>query len=262
MTASSLAHLPTADPAREAVAPKPLATTTTGSLRYDCQPRSRGMITLAVTISAGVHAGILPGFGQAKKKPLPTKTETVNVIRLVIRELQELEESEAAPTDEAAGPSDVSVPMQQDFPQIPQPSDFVQQIDFATLVERPHFSQMKLLAIPKTFRSGSGKIVQNIGAIFNLSDVDRIPETVFQPPPSFPASMTRDGLSDPVVVEFVVDTQGRAINAVVVESLYSGFEDAAIVGVQRWKFPPGIRGGHKVNSRMRVPISLTLADQK
>jgi hypothetical protein len=40
----------------------------------------------------------------------------------------------------------------------------------------------------------------------------------------------------------------------VIDATYPGFEDAAIVGVMRWQFRPGIKGGKRVATRMVVPI--------
>jgi protein TonB len=144
--------------------------------------------------------------------------------------------------------------MQADLPQLPQPNDFIQPIDFSSLLERPDFSQTTLFSVPENIRRGSGKIAASIGTIFNLADLDRIPEAVFQPAPVYPLSMKRDGVTATVVVEFVVDVQGRAVNAMATESTHRGFEEAAVIGVQKWKFRAGLRGGRKVNTRMRVPI--------
>jgi protein TonB len=66
--------------------------------------------------------------------------------------------------------------------------------------------------------------------------------------------MKREGVTATVIVEFIVDTQGRAANAAATESTHRAFEEAAIRGVQKWKFRAGVRGGRKVNTRMRVPI--------
>lgn len=176
--------------------------------------------------------------------------------------MKDLEEPEPTELNDAPPSVDMAtlVPMQADLPQIPSPSDFVQQIDFSTLLERPDFSQVKVVAIPETFRGGAEKIAQKLGKIFNLADLDRVPEPVFQPAPAYPQAMKREGVSGVVVVEFIVDTDGRVIDAFAIESLYSGFNDAAVAGVRQWKFRAGIRGGHKVNTRMRVPIHFRLGE--
>lgn len=232
------------------------------SWRYDRRRRPRTMLVLATGISVALHAGLLLGVGSAPKKVPVTPAAEIPTIRLTIPEAKELEETEPVADDDRAAVTELStlVPMQADRPQIPYPSDFVQQVDFSTLIERPDFSQMKMFSIPESFRGGdTGKIAQNIGAIFNLADLDRIPEVVLQTPPIYPAAMEREGVECVVIVEFVVDTNGRAINAIVVESIYSGFNASSIAAVEKWKFRPGMRAGRKVNTRMSVPINFQLA---
>lgn len=245
------------DPAAKAT-PVPPA----GSWRYDGGRRSRSWLIVAACFSAALHVGLLFGITRAPKKPGAPAVAEVPAIRLTIPEVKELEEPEPASNEEPAlaAEAPTPMPMQADLPQLPNPADFVQQIDFSTLIERPDLSQLKLLVIPETIRGGSRKIAQSIGAIFNLGDLDRIPDAVFQPAPTYPFSMKREGIECTVIVEFIVDVQGRAVNAVVTESPHSGFNEAAIAGVQKWKFRPGIRGGRKVNTRMRVPIAFRLAN--
>jgi protein TonB len=242
--------------------PAPATSVAGGSWRYDSRPRSRTIVVVAALVSAGLHAGLLLGFGHAKTKTIPPKAEHVIALRLAIPEIKDLEEPEPVPNEDA-GRSDESflpVPMQADLPQLPKPNDFVQQIDFSSLIERPDFSQAKLFTIPENIRRESGKIAESIGTIFNLADLDRIPEPVFQPAPVYPMSMKREGVTATVVVEFIVDTQGRAVNAMVTDSTHRSFEQAAVMGVQKWKFRAGVRGGRKVNTRMRVPIVFTIEE--
>jgi len=150
--------------------------------------------------------------------------------------------------------------MQADLPQIPTPTDFVQQIDFSSLVERPDLSSVKLWTIPDNIRRG-GKSGEGFANIFNLADLDRAPVPVMQPAPIYPAAMKKLGASATVMVEFIVDVEGRVQNAVATESSYPSFDDAAVLGVQKWRFRPGLRGGAKVNTRMRVPILFHVTDE-
>jgi protein TonB len=225
------------------------------SWRYTCPRRSRVTLLLAIVISLAIHAGIFFGIG-ARRKLAPRAVEQ-NVIALTftIPQLKELEEPEPTPNDEGATKPDLGLPtpMQADLPQIPLPNDFVQQIDFSSLIEKPDLSPSKIWTIPENIqrvgRAGSG-----MGNVFNLSDLDRIPEPVMQPAPVYPMSLKAAGPTAKVIVEFIVDTQGRVVNPFAVESDYPGFDEAATTGVQKWRFRPGVRAGNKVNTRMRVPI--------
>ena len=239
---------------------RPRVTTASGSWRYETRRRSRVVILSSIAASLGLHAVILLGIGPPRPKAAPAAVEENNLIRLAIPDLKDLEEPEPVPTDNAT-PLDpgVLVPMQADLPQLPQPGDFVQQLNFASLIEKPDFSQIKIFVIPEHIRSGSG-LAQQIGKIFNLADLDRIPEPVLEPAPQFPFAMRREALTGTVMVEFIVDTYGNVLDPIVRDSTHHGFDDAALAGVGRWKFRPGYKGGRKVNTRMRVPIVFKFAD--
>lgn len=256
-------HLPTVITPTEMARPPALApspgTRFPGSWRYDCPRRSRRTLALAILISAALHAGLLVTGGRARKKPAPAPVDTVLAVALVMPEVEELEEPEPSLRDDADSATDagVPVPMQQDLPQLPQPSDFVQPLNFASLLDQPDFSRLKLLSIPENIRRG-GKPTDGLGNIFNLADLDRAPEPVFQPPPVIPTELRRAGLSATVRLEFVVDANGRVFNASVVESTDHRFDHAALTGVAKWKFKPGMKAGRRVSTRMAVPIVFTL----
>ncbi len=242
-------------PARPAAAPA------AGSWRYPDRRQPRVLVVLACLISASLHAGLFFGVTRAKPKVVAVQDENQTLIRLEIPQLKELEEPEPAPTEDTAPPQDnlVPVPMQADLPSLPQPHDFVQPLNFASLLEKPDLSKSNITAIPEHF-TRAGRIAESIGKIFNLDDLDRHPEPVLQPSPTYPISQRRDGLSANVIVEFIVDVNGRVLEPIVIDTTHQGFNDAAIAGVSRWKFRAGIKTGRKVNVRMRVPIVFKVLD--
>jgi TonB family protein len=233
----------------------------TGSAHYESPPRSRTFIAIATLLSLSIHTGIF--FGRIPRTAAPTKPQEERSIALTFTmpQLRELEEPETGPRDEIDTKPDLGVPtpMQADLPQIPLPTDFVQTIDFSSLIERPEINLSKIWTVPESIRRG-GKTSGGPGNIFNLSDLDRVPEPVMQAVPIYPQSMKAAGVSARVVVDFIVDTGGSVLNAVVLETTHPGFDAAAVTGVQKWKFRPGVREGRKVNTRMRVPIIFSLTD--
>jgi protein TonB len=150
--------------------------------------------------------------------------------------------------------------MQADVPQLARPTDFVQQLNFASLLEQPDFSKLSIYVVPENIQSSGRNLAEQFGRIFNLNDLDRVPEPVLQPAPAFPVALRREVDTARVVVEFIVDVHGQVLHPVVIESTHVGFEDPALRGVGRWKFRAGVKAGRKVNTRMRVPILFRLLD--
>ena len=170
--------------------------------------------------------------------------------------------AQPSPNDTDPTPVDLSipVPMQADLPALARPTDFVQALDFSSLLERPDMKDAKISVIPDHIRRGVD-LREKIGNIFNIGDLDRPPEPIIQQAPLFPFNLKREAIQGRVRVEFVVDTEGRVHNPFVVESSHPGFEEAALVGVSRWKFRAGIKAGRKVNTRMQVPILFKILDE-
>jgi protein TonB len=231
-----------------------------GSWRYHAGSSQRNLVIIAALSSAAVHALVLYGFGHEQKKSAAAPSEPLAIIRLAIPDLKEIEEPEVVPTDEVIQPTDLAtlVPMQADLPQLARPNDFVQAINFTSLLEKPDFSNVNIAVIPENFRGGR-KLAESIGKVFSLADLDRIPEPVLQTVPVYPFNLRRDGVEGKVQVEFIVDTDGRVRDAFAVASTNAGFEESAVIAVSKWKFRPGMKEGRKVNTRMAVPVVFTLA---
>jgi len=243
-------------------APQRPGPSATSAVRYHGRTNSRIARIAAIVVSAGLHAALLLGIGPPQSKVnVGLHEEKTAIIRLVIPEIKELEEPDPTPVANDAPPDPgVLVPMQADVPQLAHPSDFVQPLNFASLLDQPDFSKINVYAIPENIRSSGAKLAEQLGRIFNLADLDRAPEPVFQPAPLFPVPMRREAQSATVAIEFVVDSYGRVLDPVVFDSTHHGFDEAALVGVSRWKFRPGTKAGRKVSTRMRVPIVFTIAE--
>lgn len=232
-----------------------------GSWRYATPKNSRARTLAAVLISAAIHGAIF--FGLPHRAPVKIQREKDNsppMIALVMPKLQELDEPEPVAKEDTPPPElGAMAPMQADVPQVPKPGDFVQQLDFSSLLPRPDLGDVKMFTIPEHINR-TGKGPGGFGKIFDLSDLDRVPEPVFQPAPAYPPTLRREGLKVKVIVDFIVDVDGRVVNPVIFDSEHSAFNDPAILGVAKWKFRAGVRAGTKVNTRMRVPIIFTVVD--
>ena len=93
-----------------------------------------------------------------------------------------------------------------------------------------------------------------LAEIFSLADLDQKPHPLFQAPPAYPAEMRQRKTQGQVTVLFVVDAMGRVQLPKIEASSHPAFEKPALDAIRQWRFEPGMRGGQKVQSRMRVPI--------
>ncbi len=70
----------------------------------------------------------------------------------------------------------------------------------------------------------------------------------------YPAAARSDDVEGDVGVEFVVDREGRVLEARVARAAGHGFDDAALTAIRRYRFSPAQRDGHAV--RVRMPWSV------
>ncbi|WP_221028814.1 energy transducer TonB [Actomonas aquatica] len=97
-------------------------------------------------------------------------------------------------------------------------------------------------------------------AAINFGQLDRIPETRLRVSPRYPERMRRDGVEAEVIITFVVDTQGRVVEARADERAPWEFAREAEKAVLRWRFEPGTRKGRPVSFRMSVPLLFAIRD--
>lgn len=91
---------------------------------------------------------------------------------------------------------------------------------------------------------------------------DVLPKPIFQPAPVYPPQLRDSGFRGDVLVDFVVDREGRVTQAHVVRSLNPAFDDAALEALRRWKFEPGTKGGVPVRVAERIPIGFRLTGER
>jgi TonB family protein len=208
-----------------------------------------------MVIAASAHAFGLLGFNEKRPEIKSAYEEEETTIMMVMPPLEDLEEIELVESDGPREEIEAAsfVPMLADVPSATIDTAFVQKIDYSSLAPRPDFDGAKVVTIPAGQRTG-GVQPDQLKNIFNLADLDRVPEPVFQPPPVFPRTLKNEVSRATVTVEFIVGAEGKVTWAKVIDATYPGFEDAAIVGVMRWQFRPGIKGGKRVATRMVVPI--------
>jgi periplasmic protein TonB len=137
------------------------------------------------------------------------------------------------------------------LPELPQPvrlDAITQPIEIVP----PNSNLKPMLKIPP---GGGGDTASKV---FNLDVLDQVPVAKHQVPPAYPSQARRDGRSGDVLVDFIVYTDGNVRNAFAAHSSGRVFEEPAVEAVSKWRFRPGMKGGHAVLTHMQVPIVFSL----
>ncbi|AOS44512.1 Gram-negative bacterial tonB protein [Lacunisphaera limnophila] len=209
---------------------------------------------MSVLVSAGLHALVLLGFNHRAPPPPPVIVDDGPLIQMVMPDIEEEEEKPVETLDdmvEADAPA-ISVPMLVDVPTIVPVDAFVQPLDFTPVVTVDPNS-VRMSAIPVNIARGSGT-GEKLGKIFDISQLDRQPQAVFQPAPVFPVDLKSTYSESAVTMEFIINTKGEVLMPRAVASQHRRFEEAAIAGLLKWKFKPGAKGGRPVNTRTQITI--------
>jgi periplasmic protein TonB len=233
-----------------------------GLWKYPDVRRTPEVLWLAIFISLNAHLLLFFGFNDNEPPAPEVIADEGPVIQMAIPDLKDEDEEKPVEeiSDAEADPDPgVVVPMLADVPTIVPMDAFTQKVEFQPAVQADT-SGPKLTAIPvKIARSA---VVEKLGKIFDLSQLDRAPVAIVQPPPVFPSNLKREYPEATVTVGFIVDAKGDVVAPYVVSSTYYGFEPAALQGVEKWKFRPGIKSGRKVNTRMLIDIKFKVTDSK
>ena len=225
-----------------------------GTIRYrGIPPRSR-IPWLAVLISMGLHAvGLLAFNGRVavKKHVVVDDSPTAMLMMPDLSEKDEEKPQELTDDEPLAAPA-VQVPMLADIPTMVPVNAFTQLVD-PTVPMRSEAAINSVIAIPVNIQRGRPD-TSKIKDLFNIADLDRIPEPIVQTPPAFPYGLKEEAPTARVRLGFIVSSRGDVIMPYVISSTHRGFERPALDAVMKWKFKPGMRGGRKVNTRVEQPI--------
>jgi protein TonB len=234
------------------------ATSRAGDWYYHGLPKPGRLSWPAILFSLSVHGLLLWGGGDrpALRPVVVVKDEAI--IQMVMPDLPDEEEKPVEELEEAIElDPGVVVPRLVDLPSaVDLNTAFVQPLDMSVTLQTG-LDTASLTSIPLKIAPG-GPRAGGMKDLFNISQLDRVPEPIVQPPPQFPVQLKKDVDRAEVVVEFIVDSKGNTRDVHVVSSTHPGFEFAAVEGVNKWRFRPGMKTGRKVNTRMMVPIRFTV----
>lgn len=230
------------------------------TIRYYGIPQKAGALWVGIAISVGLHAFVLLGFNRHAVARKTVVAEAPVEQMLMMPDLNDPEEDkpkELNDDDQITAPA-VSVPMLADvLLQVPVDANFIQQLD-PTVPMKSDPMAGKLLAIPVNIQHGRPD-ESGIKNLFNISELDRVPEPIVQAQPDYPFELKRAGIDGRVRLGFIVDSQGNVILPYIVSATNTGFERAAVDAVKKWKFRPGMKNGRKVNTRVEQPIDFKVS---
>ena len=96
------------------------------------------------------------------------------------------------------------------------------------------------------------------GGVFRVGGGVSQPTVIYKVDPEYSEEARKAKYSGSVLLQIVVDTEGRARDILVVKSLGMGLDEKAVEAVQKWKFKPGMKGGQAVNVRATIEVNFRL----
>jgi protein TonB len=203
-------------------------------------------LVTGIVISALVHTGLFTSSLLGRKTvgpdtpPEPPPAQRPDQIFL------EPLDPDPAMSNDAANPDDpppVRPHQAPDRPEPPQPHRITQILQ--PLAPAGEIDRVSLTHIPP---GRPGEIARGI-RVFDVSELKQKPTPRAQVSPRYPFDLKNAGIVGEVVVEFIVDPEGRVHNAVVVSSTHRGFDTAALQAIAQWRFNPGRQDGRAVHTR-------------
>ncbi len=96
------------------------------------------------------------------------------------------------------------------------------------------------------------------GGVFRVGGGVSAPQALYRPDPEYSEEARKAKYSGSVLLQIIVDVEGKARDIKVVKSLGMGLDEKAIEAVQKWKFKPGMSGGKPVNTRATIEVNFRL----
>lgn len=106
--------------------------------------------------------------------------------------------------------------------------------------------------------TGAGGHDHDDDAVYAASGVQVPARLVGSVVAQYPLGARADDVEGDVVVEVVLERDGRVIDARVSKPAGHGFDDAALAAIRRYRFSPAQRGGHAVRVRMPWTVQFRL----
>jgi TonB family protein len=86
---------------------------------------------------------------------------------------------------------------------------------------------------------------------------DEPPRLLKQVPPTYPAAAFHQNIQGVVLIEFLLDAEGKVRQPRVLTSV-PGLDEAAVDALQRWQFAPARKDGKAVAVTLKAPIAFCI----
>lgn len=221
--------------------------------------------TTPAIVAAAAHAALF-----LLAPDVPATIKPAGLVPIVISDPPRHDDPSLPPeVDLDTGKEDRGGPLTACLPMAPEPPAVVKS-EFETptppIVPRDDSRNSDIFRIdPKYHRPGGmGDGPGGTGPLAPMSamDLDREPRYRARPAPDYPFAARQTGQEGEVLVDFLVNEQGRVASARVVHSSDRIFEEPALRAVRNWRFEPGRRDGRVVAFRMTVPLVFRLNDDR
>ena len=124
-------------------------------------------------------------------------------------------------------------------------------LDWQRLRDEAAALQARQAEIARQAREAAAKArTQRVVEARALSELEVAPRPVRFAPPVYPFALREKNVSGSVVVEMIIDTTGRVVEAKVVKSTDLEFEMPSLQAVQKWQFTAGRARGRAVNTKV------------
>jgi protein TonB len=92
-------------------------------------------------------------------------------------------------------------------------------------------------------------------------DYDRPPKPIRSPKPAYPGAAFKARIEGTVLVEVLIDSQGRVARSRVIQSV-PGLDEAALATVRQWLFQPALKDGEPVSVLAHMPVAFRINGKK
>ena len=219
---------------------------------------------VGIVVSLLLHTFILKGedmytylFSHQKQVVKKAKQEEELVVKMELPPPEPEKEEEVQELNDEPVINQMAPPSLVDMPTVVPVNAFTQPIQ----PPPPPGLQANKGAISIPVTKPGSQLGKGMKDLFDVANLDQPPVPRAQPPPTYPFDMRRAGISGEVSLEFIVDYKGDVVAVQVLKSSQREFETPAILGVQKWNFRPGRKGGRSVNSRCQITIPFTLTEE-